>query len=47
MLDLSKLTAINPVDGRYEDQTKNFGDLCEFGNDFGEGRVTDQEAIRL
>ena len=32
MLDLSKLTAINPVDGRYEDQTKELRGICsEFG----------------
>ena len=32
MLDLSKLTAINPVDGRYEDQTTELRGICsEFG----------------
>ena len=32
MRDLSKLTAINPVDGRYEDQTTELRGICsEFG----------------
>ena len=32
MLDLSKLTAINPIDGRYQDQTAELRGICsEFG----------------
>ena len=32
MLDLSKLTAINPIDGRYGDQTAELRGICsEFG----------------
>ena len=32
MLDLSKLTAINPIDGRYQDQTEELRGICsEFG----------------
>ena len=32
MLDLSKLTAINPIDGRYHDQTDELRGICsEFG----------------
>ena len=32
MLDLSKLTAINPIDGRYQDKTEELRGICsEFG----------------